>query len=312
MTVNTILIISAIVIVFVILILYVSKKMCDVAIRADIAKQYTTLVFTPEQKEAIDKTNYESIAWLNTNAKEIDIISKDGLRLKGYEIKNKSYSDIWVIAIHGYMGRGADMVQYVQKFIEYGYNILIIDLRAHGKSEGRYIGMGWLDHYDLEMWIEKIIAENENCKIILYGISMGGATVMMTTGEKLPENIKVCIEDCGYTTVWEEFTRHIKRIFHMPTFPLMYTASLMAKINAGYGFKEASSIKQVKKSIIPTLFIHGDKDKFVPFEMVHKVYEKAKCPKEKLVIEDAAHAECSIINPEKYWDTIEEFIRKYI
>lgn len=312
MSVTFILTLIGLAIAFITLLLFIGKKMCDMAIKSDIARKYSNLIFTPEQKESIYQTNESGIKWLEQNGTEVEIISKDGLKLVGYEIKARQNSNIWVIAVHGYMGSGTDMIPYVEKFRSYGYNGLIIDLRAHGRSEGQYIGMGWLDRYDLRMWIDKIIEENKNCKIILYGISMGAATVSMTTGEELPKEVKLAIADCGYTSVWEEFSVHLKKILHVLPFPLLYVASFMSKIFVGYGFKEASTIKQLKKSKTPTLFIHGKKDKFVPFSMLDKIYKSAQCEKEKLEIEEAAHAESCNINPEKYWGTIEKFIEKYI
>lgn len=312
MSVGCILIIVSISIALIALILFIGKKSCDMAIKAEVAKKYSNLIFTPEQREAVDKTNEESIKWLEKNAEEVEIISKDGLKLRGYEIKANPKSDVWIIAVHGYMGRGSDMVQYAEHFINYGYNCLIVDLRAHGKSEGKYIGMGWLDYYDLEIWIDKVIEEHRECRIILYGISMGAATVSMTTGSNIPENVKVAIADCGYTTVWDEFKVHLRRVLHVLPFPLLYAASLMSKVFAGYRFKEASTIKQVKKSKTPTLFIHGTKDKFVPYDMLQKIYKSAACEKEKLEIDGAAHAESCSTNPEKYWNAIQRFIEKYI
>ncbi len=312
MSVTFILTLIGLAIAFITLLLFIGKKMCDMAIKSDIARKYSNLIFKPEQKESIYQTNESGIKWLEQNGTEVEIISKDGLKLVGYEIKARQNSNIWVIAVHGYMGSGTDMIQYVEKFRSYGYNGLIIDLRAHGRSEGQYIGMGWLDRYDLRMWIDKIIEENKNCKIILYGISMGAATVSMTTGEELPKEVKLAIADCGYTSVWEEFSVHLKKILHVLPFPLLYVASFMSKMFVGYGFKEASTIKQLKKSKTPTLFIHGKKDKFVPFSMLDKIYKSAQCEKEKLEIEEAAHAESCNINPDKYWGTIEKFIEKYI
>lgn len=312
MSVTFILTLIGLAIAFITLLLFIGKKMCDMAIKSDIARKYSNLIFTQEQKESIYQTNESGIKWLEQNGTEVEIISKDGLKLVGYEIKARQNSNIWVIAVHGYMGSGTDMIQYVEKFRSYGYNGLIIDLRAHGRSEGQYIGMGWLDRYDLRMWIDKIIEENKNCKIILYGISMGASTVSMTTGEELPKEVKLAIADCGYTSVWEEFAVHLKKILHVLPFPLLYVASFMSKMFVGYGFKEASTIKQLKKSKTPTLFIHGKKDKFVPFSMLDKIYKSAQCEKEKLEIEEAAHAESCNINPEKYWGTIEKFIEKYI
>ena len=154
------------------LILFVGKKCCDIAIKPEIAEKYSNLVFTPEQKAILNKTHEEGLKWLAQNGEEVEIISYDGLKLKGYEIKVNPESDKWVIAVHGYMGKGADMASFVEHFNKLGYNGLIVDLRGHGKSEGKYIGMGWLDHYDLQIWIDKIIEENNNCEIVLYGISI--------------------------------------------------------------------------------------------------------------------------------------------
>lgn len=307
-----ILIILCVLIILIILILIIGKKCCDIAIRPEIAQKYSDLVFTPEQKNILNKTKEQCLTWLEKNTEEVEIISYDGLKLKGYEIKQKNDTDVWVIAVHGYLGKGADMATAMEKFKSFGYNGLIIDLRAHNKSEGKYVGMGWLDHFDLIMWINKIIEYNKNSKIILYGISMGAATVCMTIGEEIPENVKCAISDCAYTSTWDEFKLHLKKIFHIHSFPILYSASLMSKIFAGYRFKEASAVKQIQKSNVPTLFIHGKCDKFVPFQMLNKLYESASCPKEKLEIEDATHAESSTINPEKYWQKIEEFTKKYL
>ena len=191
----------------------------------------------------------------------------------------------------------------------YGYNVLLPDLRAHGKSEGKYIGMGWLDRLDLIKWINYLIEKYGHIKIILYGISMGAATVMMASGENLPSNVRVVIEDCGYTSVWDEFADKLKTIFHIPKFPAMYNANFITKIRAGYSLKKASCIKQIKKSKIPTLFIHGDKDKFVPFYMLDQLYSVASCKKEKLVIKKCRTCRSTGHRTTKYWSTVRKFIK---
>ena len=98
----------------------------------------------------------------------------------------------------------------------------------------------------------------------------------------------------------------------MPTFPALYNANIITRIRAGYSLKKASSIKQIKKSKIPILFIHGDKDNFVPFYMLDKLYEVANCKKEKLVIKGAGHAEAQVVDTQKYWHTVRKFIKRYI
>ena len=264
---------------------------------------------TEEQKFNREK----NLLWMQDNSEEIYITSSNqSLKLHAYEIQNQVESDIWTIIIHGYSGQGSDMIYIAKEFLDRGYNTLIVDLRGHGKSEGNYIGMGWPDRLDIIDWSNYIISKNKASKIILYGVSMGAATVMMATGEELPENIKVAIEDCGYTSVWEEFKIQLNNIFNLPTFPVLNAASAVCKIKAGYMLEEGSAVEQVRKSKTPTLFIHGDQDRFVPFEMLDVLYEAANCEKQKLVVEGAAHAEAVGVNPSLYWRTIDEFIDKNI
>lgn len=261
-----------------------------------------------------EEKGLEKAHWLSEKSENVYITTSNNgnLKLHAYEITNVQDSDIWATIIHGYSGQGKDMTYYAQQFYNRGYNVLVVDLRGHGQSQGDYIGMGWHDRLDIIDWANYLIGKNPNCKIILYGVSMGGATVMMTTGENLPDNIKVAIEDCGYTSIWDEFKMQLKDLYNLPTFPVLNSASSVCKIKAGYKVEEGSAIEQVKKSKTPTLFIHGNLDSFVPFEMLDKVYQAANCKKEKLVIEGATHAESASVNPELYWNTIDRFIEQNI
>ena len=269
-------------------------------------------------EDAIEETlgekelRIENEKWLKENSKDVYIktTNKGILNLHAYEIENPQKSEVWAIVIHGYLIEGKNMAYYAKEFFSKGYNVLLVDLRGHGQSEGNYVGMGWHDRLDIVDWINYLIEKNNDYKIILHGVSMGGATVMMATGEELPNNVKVAIEDCGYSSIWDEFKMQLKLLYNLPTFPVLNAASTVCNMKAGYKIEEGSSIEQVKKSKTPTLFIHGNQDKFVPFEMLDKVYEVANCKKEKLVIEGAAHAEAVSVNPELYWKTIDEFIEE--
>ncbi|MDY2629887.1 MAG: alpha/beta hydrolase [Clostridium sp.] len=270
---------------------------------------------TPEEASSTSgEVVNETIQWLLniSNYSDVYIESFDKLKLHGYMILNENSTDNWVITVHGYTGKGLQMSSYAKKFYDMGYNILIPDLRGHGESEGNYIGMGWYDRLDILKWINLIIEGNENSKIILHGISMGAATVSMVSGEVLPNNVKAIIADCGYTSVWEQFSHQLKDIYSLPNFPVMNASSLIARFKTGYGLKEASALKQVKKSKTPILFIHGDKDDFVPYRMMDELYNAANCEKEKLTIHGAGHAKSSKVDPDLYWSTIENFINKYI
>ena len=235
--------------------------------------------------------------------------SHDGLSL--YATAYTQPASNWVVVVHGYTGHGMQMVETAKQFYELGYNVLLPDCRGHGKSEGEYIGMGWHDRMDIIAWVRQIIDWDANSRIVLYGISMGAAAVMMASGETLPDNVICLIEDCGYTSVADEFLYHLKNSLKKPKFPIFYTVDWLCRIKAGFRFKEASALKQLKKNKLPILFIHGGKDYFVPTEMVYKLYDSAECEKELFIVPDAGHGVSYRVSQKPYWEKIKVFTSRY-
>lgn len=302
-----------IMIILIIINFFVGNFFYNIAINVKTSKKFIFKHTDSETEEEKEKRRQiqEDEVWLKQHAQSCYMIStQDHLKLHGYCIKKEKNSHQWAIIIHGYTAQAVEMTFAAKNFLKLGYHVVMVDLRGHGKSDGEYIGMGWHDRLDIIDWIQYIIDQDENAEIVLYGVSMGAATVMMTIGEDLPSNVKIAIEDCGYTSVWDEFKWELKVLFKLPAFPILYVANIVTKIRAGYSLKEASCIKQLQKAKIPILFIHGENDKFVPFSMQAKLIEATNAPKEKLIIKDAAHAESSRVNPEIYWHTIEKFIEK--
>lgn len=261
------------------------------------------ILASPFKKHELDKGGAE----FEKTLKEAEIISFDGLKLKaGYRLRNEQTHD-WIISVHGYKDSHKFMLPYGAAFYEHGYNVLLPDDRGHGKSEGNYIGMGWLDKEDILQWIRWIADRDEKAQIILHGISMGGATVMMTSGEN-PDHVIGYIEDCGYTSVWDIFACVMKRDYHLPAFPILHCCKVIGKRKAGYDFMEASCIDQLKKCNKPMLFIHGEKDDFVPADMGYQVYESFHGEKELYIAKNAKHAESMDVDPASYFSKIFEFI----
>lgn len=243
---------------------------------------------------------------------EQSITSDDGLKLNAYRLEQEAATDKWVIVVHGYSSQAMYMKESAMNFYGQGFNVLMPDARGHGKSEGDYIGMGWHERKDMVKWAEEIIADQPDAQIVFYGVSMGGGTVMMTAGEELPENVKAIVEDCGYSSVKEEFAYQLNQIFGLPSFPVMNFASLVTKVRAGYTLEEASAVEQLKKAKVPILFIHGTEDTFVPYAMLDEVYEAAASEKEKFVVEGAGHGMAAAVAGEAYWDRVFDFIGKYL
>lgn len=239
----------------------------------------------------------------------IVILAKDGIKLSGKEILSKKVSHRWAILVHSYRTDFSFVEPYARKYQEKGYNTLSPDNRAHGASGGKYIGMGYLDQYDILRWIDYILEKDPEAEIVLHGISMGGAALMMLSGqENLPENVKAIIEDCGYTSAKDYLTWKLKQKFGMPAFPVIPIANIAFKISAGYYMEEASAIEGVKNSNVPILFIHGTEDMTVPVEDVYRLYEAAMCPKELYIAEGAGHGEALWIDENKYWNQVFLFI----
>ena len=240
--------------------------------------------------------------------------SPRGMRLHAdVFLHEKTPSNVWFVCIHGYSSSPRDFGGLAKVVHEdWGCNVLLPYLGAHGRSEGKHISMGWLDRLDIVAWTEYLVREHgEDVKIVLLGNSMGAATTMMTTGETLPPNVVCAVADCGYTSFWDEYVVQAKVILGLPPFPGVYALNTMVKWRMGFSMKEASSVEQLKKSKTPTLFIHGDADAFVPFWMQDLVYEACAAEKQKLAVPGAGHSE-SHYQEELYYGTVKEFVGRYL
>lgn len=237
------------------------------------------------------------------------IKSFDGLRLYGALLEN--YSDKIVICVHGFTGSGKkDFASLAQAYYKNGYNVLLVDNRAHGQSEGKYVGFGVLDRFDLRNWVKYVINRfGSNVQVFLHGISMGAATVLMASSI-MPKNVRGIIADCGFTSVYEIFEYVLKRDYHLPKFPIIYLTNIMSKIRAGYGYKDVNTTAEIARSDIPILFIHGENDEFVPLWMTMKNYSHCKAYKELFIVKESEHAESHYIDKKGYERRILTFIEK--
>ncbi|WP_376744082.1 alpha/beta hydrolase [Prevotella brunnea] len=252
----------------------------------------------------------------NAALKDTVILLSNGLKSHAFYLRNDSAMGRSAICIHGYKDNALGMLQ-----IAYIYNkvmrmnVLLPDLHAHGTSEGKDVQMGWKDRLDVEEWIplaEKMFRESgRESKMVIHGISMGAATTMNISGDTTPDYVKCFIEDCGYTSVWDEFSDQLKAQFGLPDFPLMYTSSALCRIKYGWTFGEAAPLGQVAKCHKPMLFIHGDADDFVPSWMVHPLFKAKPQPKELWITKGTKHAESYKDYPEEYIRKVAAFANRY-
>ena len=252
--------------------------------------------------------------WIKEQPLElIEVKAHDGLTLRGHYLPPLVPSDRIVILVHGYGGVGTDLAGFAYLYHQAGFHVMMPDNRGHGKSEGNYIGFGWHDREDCLRWTEYLIARlGQESAIFLHGVSMGGATVLMTSGEVLPPQVKGIISDCAYTSVNAVLAYQMKRMYRLPHFPFLAMTSLLTKLKAGYFFSEASALKQVKRATVPILFLHGGADTFVPTSMVYELYQACPTEKELVVIPNAAHAMAYFEDPDTYDTVVERFVRRIL
>lgn len=239
---------------------------------------------------------------------DIYCTSKDGLKLHATYFPGKEKKKV-VICFHGYTSEGMkDYIGLSGYYLNNGYSMLLVDERAHGKSEGTYIGFGCKDRWDALKWIEWVIQKcGQDVQILLHGTSMGAATVLMTSGLELPVQVKGIVSDCAFTSPKYVFTHVLHSMYHLPAFPVIQIADYINKKKAGYGMDECNAAREVRKAKVPILLIHGDADTFVPCSMCEEIYENCAAPKKKVIIKGAAHAESYYKDRETYEKALDDF-----
>ena len=242
--------------------------------------------------------------------KEAVVTSYDGLRLFG-KCYIASADAPWLIMLHGYRsGAERDFCGGLKFGIDSGFNVLLVDQRAHGKSEGKCLTFGIKERYDCLTWINYVISQaGGSCKIALYGMSMGAATVLMAAGSELPKNVVCIVADCGYTSP-KAIIKKVIREMHYPIFPTYALVRLGGMLFGGFGIEEYSAVQAMEKGDIPVLFIHGDDDRFVPCDMSRENHRHCRAEGKKLlIVPNAGHGMSYMSDKRAYLGTVSEFLK---
>lgn len=241
---------------------------------------------------------------------EVSVYSNDGLKLVGRYYHRKEDAPL-VIFFHGYrcscIRDGNGIFLYTKN---HGYNILLVDQRVHGKSEGKTITFGIMERYDCFSWIEWALERfGEEQKILLSGLSMGAATVLMTANMKLPKNVKGIMADCPYSSPKQVIQKVIKDM-NFPVGIVYFLAKQAARWIGGFDIEETSAVEAVRETKLPILIIHGDDDRFVPCTMSRECQDAGGPMVELVLVEGAGHGMSYCVNARQYEDAVGGFFRK--
>lgn len=248
--------------------------------------------------------------WLSAQAYEpVTIRSRDGLKLSGrfFPAENPNGT---MILVHGYRSNPAnDFGTMCPFYLSKGWNLLAVNQRACGNSEGVYITFGVKERFDLHDWIVYLCDRfGPDHPVVVNGISMGCTTALMSLGTGLPENVRGVIADCGFTTPLEELKHLSRQRFGIAGKPLTAVVGLYAKLFAGFGFSDYSTLTALKQSKLPILFLHGEADSFVPVRFTVENFAACEGEKKLLTIPEAGHAVSCLVAPEQCQRAIGKFL----
>lgn len=271
------------------------------------------------EEEKLKKTSYAKYYpyilmadwWLKEHkAQDLYMTSRDGLKLHAYWIPAENPKGTIILA-HGY--RSTLLVDFSRAFDSYhekGLNILVPQQRAHGDSEGKYITFGVKESDDFKLWIEYHNEHFGPHQVILSGMSMGASTVLYLADQKLPENVKGIIADCGFTSPKAIISKVFQSVIHLPAWICMWSVDLFARIFAGFSLSEKDTRKALANSRFPVLLVHGKADDFVPCMMTEEGYSACVSPKTMLLVEGAGHGVSYVVAKDEYSKHIDRFLQE--
>ncbi|GFP78510.1 alpha/beta hydrolase [Clostridium fungisolvens] len=256
----------------------------------------------------LDAGNIKDYILNELEKEEIYIPSTFGYKLHGFFFPNNNSKKVIIFA-HGITWSLYGSMKYMDIFIKRGFAVLIYDHRNHGLSGGNDTSFGYYEKHDLKTCTDWVIDRVGSSTIIgVHGESMGGGTVLQYIS--MDPRVKFCIDDCGYSDTTELFKHRLKNDFKLlKQLPLIPLASIATKITKGWSFNDVSPIKTISKINTPILFIHGEKDDYVPTKMSHDLYSLKSGFKDIYIAPGADHAQAYTSNPEEYEKRVDKFLR---
>ena len=240
----------------------------------------------------------------------VAIRSYDGLRLVG------EYFDFGarkaVILIAGRMESLLYSYYFAEPFRRAGYNVLVIDNRAHGLSEGKVSSLGYREYRDVLQWTRLLHDTMGNDKVFLHGICIGASTALFAAvSETCPEYVEgLCVEGM-YVNFYESLVNHMKVDWpDKPRFPILYGALVWIRLISGANVVTDGPLRRIDRLKKPILFLHSREDKYSLPDKAEELYARCSAPKQLVWFDHGAHSRIRINNTEAYDEAIVSFLRE--
>lgn len=252
------------------------------------------------------------MGWLRTHPCEpVEITSYDGLTLRGSFYENPGAKAV-LVACHGYRSNGIrDFASACRYYGEHDMSILLIDQRACGRSDGKYITFGIKESRDARSWCEFAGKRNPGLPVVLAGISMGAAAVLMTADD-LPECVTALLGDCGYSSAWDELEYVAEHYMARPLTLLVPGVDLWCRLIGGFGLRERDAVQALRKTDRPVFFVHGEADELVPHENAEKIRAACPAPNVLLSVPGAQHGMSYLVDHDLYCRSVDDFLRTFV
>ncbi len=250
-------------------------------------------------------------AWFDAQTfEDVSIPSHDGLCLRGKILSADAPRGV-ILFFHGYHSSARRDFSIQARFLhEAGYHLLLVSERSHGESAGKYLCFGTKERYDVQRWASFAEGRFGSLPMALFGLSMGGSSVVMASALKLPSSVRAVISDCGFSSPWEIIIRTLRRSHKIYPYPAVYFMNFWARTLADFDFRECSVEEALKESSLPTLLIHGAEDRFVPAEMSVRAAKSSPDHTELLLVEGARHGQAILFATEEYKAQMLDFLEK--
>lgn len=251
----------------------------------------------------------EQRSWEN-----VEITSPFGYAMKGTFVPNAQKTEQTVLFLHGFTQNRLAGLDYLPMYLQMGFNVLLVDLRAHGESGGTSVTWGACEKKDVDVWLDWLATRVPGGIVGIHGISMGAATALLHAEmHEVDARAAFYIADSAYADLKPLLKKEIRAKLGLAE------QSVLPDILLGYGdlvcwakdrftFAASSPAEAAKHISAPVLYVHGEKDPLVPVQMVRTLYDNTPGQKELSLFPQAAHAMAFYEDRRQYERVVKQFI----